>query len=85
MKFKTKTGSIYEINDVTNQVRRADGKAKPADRIRNEWRDIKHHTPVIEGQPVIILYPDSVPLLPGSPPEAEPGTITSPVAEILAC
>lgn len=80
MIFETETGSIYEVDGL--RVRRLDGKGSPTPRIGEGWKEIKDHGPIKVGGHVLLVWPDSVPLLPGSPPEATPATMTSRVVKI---
>jgi hypothetical protein len=81
--FKTATGSTYEVDRENKRVRRVvPGTSGPCknDRIgKGEWLDYLSLSEVALGVNVIIVWPPNVGLLPGSPVDAAPGTVTSPV------
>lgn len=85
MIFITQSGSTYEVNQEQKMVRRLNGKgdATPRQGKDGEWRPFKVMTPVLVGQSVAFVWPSTVPLLPGSEPDAVPATITSPVRSVL--
>ncbi len=80
--FETVSGSAYELDEANRRIRRLRGAHAPRARqgADGEWREYRVVSPVHVGEPVFIFWPkDTTPLLPGSPDEAEPGTITSTV------
>jgi hypothetical protein len=85
MKFTTETGSVYEINTDSKQIRRLNGKLDPTPRMgkAGEWRTY-HSTypdPIEVGSQVIIVWgSDVAPLDPDQP--GTPTTITSQVVSI---
>lgn len=84
-KFVTETGSMYEINTETKQVRRLNGTADPTPRQGKdgEWRKYEYISKPSVGMPVLIMWGSDVKLLPGSPPHATPSTVTSRVEMII--
>jgi hypothetical protein len=64
MKVFTETGSIYEINADSKQIRRLEGKLAPMPRIGKdgEWRTFKEllPDPVQIGSNLIIVWGDDV-------------------------
>jgi hypothetical protein len=77
--FKTRSGSCYELNLTTNQARCL-SSPHPTRIGQGIWHRMEDYT-VRLGYPAVIMLPD-VELLPGSPEEAQPAIITSPVTEI---
>lgn len=80
--FETVSGSAYEIDADRNRIRRLRGAHAPRARqgADGEWREYRAVSPVRVGEPVFIYWPkETTPLLPGSPTEAEPATVTSTV------
>ena len=84
MKFTTHTGSTYEVDDSTKQVRRLTGKADPTPRQGKDgaWRKYADITEARVGQPVVIFWTDEVKPFDDSPPGAMPSTMTSLVTSI---
>lgn len=78
----TQTGSVYEFDEANKRVRRQ-GKERPGQtRAAAEWRPYEKVSVLILGKPMAIVWPSEVPLLKGSPEDAEPGTVTSPVTTV---
>jgi hypothetical protein len=84
MKFSTESGSMYEVNPETKQVRRLIGINDPTLRVGTDgrWRTYLELSPVEIGRPVWIIWTADVPLFDGSPSDAVPGTLTSRVTRI---
>lgn len=86
MQFTTKSGSVYEVDQVNKRIRRLIGVKETTDRQgpEGEWRSYKdlHPSPIQLGSLVMIQWEDTVPLLEGSPEGMSPGTITSKVVSI---
>lgn len=84
MKFKTESGSEYEVNADDKKIRRLFGKVKPTDRqgADGEWKKYEDISDIVVGRSVIVVYGKAEPLLPGSPRHAVPGCVTSRVASV---
>lgn len=81
-RFYTRSGSIYDVDDVLMVARRI-GRPQPnVQRIAPKWQPYKAIMTDGIGAPLFIFWPDDVELLPGSPPEAHPATMTSPIVRI---
>lgn len=82
--FVTISGSAYEIDKISQKIRRLNGQLNPTQRQGNdgEWKSFKSTSDIVVGNSVLIVWPDSVPLLPGSS-GGVPTTLTSPVKEIV--
>lgn len=86
MRFKTETGSIYEIDPKNKKARREAGTKRAGSRFPDDgvWKTYVDVTEVIVGLRVFFHWNVSnTPLLAESPDGAVPLTITSPVVEIL--
>lgn len=84
--FVTASGSVYEVDQEKKQVRRLNGVNDPTPRQGQdgEWRIYKSITPIAVGYVVIIVWDRATtPLLEGSPEDAIPTTMTSPIKEII--
>jgi hypothetical protein len=83
MKFKTQSGSLYEINTDSKQIRILSGNPS---RITNNWKkyaDVHPPIPTI-GQALCVFWdPKDTPLLEGSNSGDAPITITSVIKEIV--
>lgn len=80
--FETKSGSTYEVDVDGRKIRRLTGQKDPQPRQGKdgEWKPFKEVGEIELGRPVAILWdPKTTPLHAGSPSEATPATITSPV------
>lgn len=92
IKFKTYSGSVYEVDQDNKQYRRISGMKDPTPRQSKdgEWRKYASigmfGDNLIEiGQPVFFFYdPKDTPLHEGSDKNASPTTITSYVVEMLS-
>lgn len=90
MKFTTATGSVYEVNTDSKQIRRLTGVKDPTPRQGKdgEWRTYIDTTPIKVGQQLLIRWGDDTEASPeGKILEADgmaviKTTITSPVASI---
>ena len=87
MKFTTETGSIYEVNTDSKQIRRLNGAKDPTPRQGKdgEWRSYLtiFPSPIKVGLGVIIRWGNDTALLPGTEPgSAVPTTITSTVVSV---
>jgi hypothetical protein len=85
MQFKTRSGSLYEIDTTNQQIRRLNGTADPTPRqgADGEYRKYVELFPLVPtvGQSLLIVWDKDV-----IPPPAEgsiPTTITSPVVELI--
>ncbi len=91
MIFRTQSGSQYEINTETKQVRRMLGKIGPTTRQGQdlEWKtyDSIFPDPITVGSSVIIFWPKEIPLLDDTPKEEReisvPTTMTSNVVDVI--
>jgi hypothetical protein len=83
MKFKTQSGSLYEINTDSKNIRRVVGTTETV-RATNEWRKYSKLLPDVPtiGNPLYIFWGNDTPLLEGSLGNI-PITITSVITEIL--
>jgi len=86
MKFKTLTGSTYEIDLTNKKIRRVSGLNDPTQRqgADGDWRNYDEviPSPIEIDKSVVIYWGKDVPLLSGSPSNAIPVTMTSPVVSI---
>lgn len=85
MIFITESGSTYEVDEVLKKVRRLRGQADPTPRQGSDgnWREFDSISPVLVGQPVLIVWP--VPeVVEGVSEDISPvpGTLTSRVQEV---
>lgn len=82
MKFTTESGSSYEVNGC--QIRRVGGINEPTLRQGKDgdWKEAKMIL-VSKGQSAVIFWGEDTFLLPNSPSESIPATITSKVVEII--
>jgi hypothetical protein len=85
MIFKTASGSAYELDAEAKRIRRVEGAVSATRRQGQDgsWREYREVSVVMPGYGVVIVWPDGVPLLPGSPEHAVPATVTSPVTEVF--
>lgn len=86
IKFVTESGSVYEIDSENKLVRRLTGVIDPQPRQGKDgmWKSYADTNGVEVGTSVLFIWPRATtPLLPGSPNNAVPSTVTSPVKEIL--
>ena len=87
MFFRTRSGSMYQIDTIRRRVRRISGAKAPTDRQGRDggwcvYERLEPELPTV-GRVVYIFWPrETTPLLEGSPPDAQPATITSVVALI---
>lgn len=84
--FVTASGSVYEVDQEKKQVRRLNGVNDPTPRQGQdgEWRTYKSMTPILVDRVVIIVWDRATtPLMEGSPEDAIPTTMTSPIKEII--
>lgn len=79
--YTTETGSTYEIDLVKKRARRQSG-LRPATPRSADWRAYEAYT-FVAGNRLLIQWTDSTPLLEGSPTEAHPATLTSPVIDVV--
>ena len=58
MKFETESGSLYEVDEEANKVRRLIGVKDPTPRQGKdgEWKSYMEHTPVVVGKGVVFLW-----------------------------
>jgi hypothetical protein len=85
MKFKTMSGTIYEVDWVSKKVRRLSGTADPTLRQGKdgEWKAFDHMR-VCVGECTLIQWdPETTPLLDGNG-IGIPATLTSKVIEIIS-
>ena len=86
MKFRTYTGSVYEVDQQGKRIRRLTGKNEPTSRQGkdNEWRDYRELILTVGKSAWIFWDPKTTPLLDGNVDEnACPTTVTSEVIEII--
>ena len=90
MKFITKSGSVYEINTESKEIRRLNGKNDPTPRQGpdGQWRkyvDI-FPDPVEVGKSLVIRWGDDTKPLPETPTDEGlliiPTTVTSPIQSL---
>ncbi len=81
IRIKTRSGSVWQIDTVTKQIRRH-GAAGITARADGEWRTYEALGPLKMGKPLLIRWPDAVPRLPGSCPDSIPYTVTSDIIEL---
>jgi len=81
MIFKTLSGSAYEVDATKLQIRRLYGALEPTARTGQDgaWKPYVSLSDVAVGHPVLIHWANEEPKEAG----ALPGTLTSPVVEIL--
>lgn len=84
-KFHTETGSVYQVNTNSKQIRRLTGVRDPQPRQGKdgEWKTYIELLLDVGMNAVIFWDPASTPLHEGSPAGAAPSTITSKVVEII--
>jgi hypothetical protein len=65
MRFETKSGSIYEVDETNKRVRRVSGIMPGTSRVGNDgqWKAYYEISPVVVGQPVLIIWKSDMPLL----------------------
>lgn len=84
MKAITESGSVYEINQDTKQIRRLEGKVSPTTRVGKDgdWRTYKEimPDPIQSGRNLIIVWGDDVPAL--TEAGGIPTTLTSPIVKV---
>ena len=93
MKFRTESGSTYEVDVENKRVRRLAGTNPATSRQGKDgdWRDFIAATPISVGLPVLFIWSGNTPLLEktmemltkGLLGETIPGTVTSPIEEML--
>ena len=86
MKFRTRSGSVYELDEVNKRARQLEGK-RSSQRATPEWRDYDDAL-VVVGLPAFISWTSATPLLEETVAEgledvARPATQTSQVLEII--
>lgn len=84
MRFRTRTGSIYEVDGL--RIRKLHG-GSGTKRVTDEWRDFVYTSPIEVGRPVYIHWGtgrDAVSDELGTPADCDPSrlTITSVVEEL---
>jgi hypothetical protein len=84
MKFKTESGSEYEVNTDKKEIRRLSGNADPTLRQGRDgdWKSYEDISEIVVGRSVIVFHTKNTSLFSGSPKYAIPGTITSRVTNI---
>jgi hypothetical protein len=85
LKFKTVSGSLYEINTDSKKIRRVSGTTETV-RATNNWKEYDSlipDTPIVGKQLYIWWNTKNTPLLAGSKEGSVPVTITSIVSEIV--
>ena len=85
MKFRTYTGSVYEVDQQGKRIRRLTGKNEPTSRQGkdNEWRAYNDLILNVGRSAWIFWDPKTTPLLDGSL-GGSPTTVTSEVIEIIS-
>lgn len=78
MRFETESGSIYVVDETAKTVR----VMKKGERLGVAPRNYVWMAPVAVGRRVLIQWPEGTPLLPGSPPDLTPGSLT---ARVVSC
>jgi len=66
MRFETKSGSIYEVDETNKQVRRVSGLCAGTERLGNDgnWKTYREiSNPIVVGQPVLIVWTNDAQLL----------------------
>ena len=83
MQFKTKSGSVYEL-DMNNKMARAitQSKPHPSVRLTGQWRPFLD-VEVEVGKSAWIYWTVATPPLPGTEEPSMPATVTSEVVEII--
>jgi hypothetical protein len=85
MKFRTRSGSLYELDEANKRARMLEGR-RTSNRLTNEWRPYTDAL-VKVGLSAFITWTDDTPLLEATEPGfwdwANPATQTSVVVEIL--
>lgn len=81
MIFRTKTGSVYEVDEKQKLARRLSGTGTGTERANSHWRAYAT-ADVTLGHPAWITWTEDTNLLEGSPDGAIPATVTSTVVEI---
>jgi hypothetical protein len=86
IRFTTISGSCYEVDQENKLIRRLSGRNSPTHRQgkEGEYRKYAGISSIVVGNPVLIKWLSDTPLLPGSPEQAIPATMTSQVEEILS-
>lgn len=82
MKFTTYSGSIYQVDDANKRIRRMHGVKPPTERQGNDWKTYASISAIEVGKPVLIVWGSDTPLLPDSPKDAIPTTMTNTVKSI---
>lgn len=82
--FKTETNSVYVVDEKEKLIMRKSGENSPTDRQGQDGVFKKYETisNIEVGKRVIIDWGGGEELFEGSPSDATPVTLTSPVAEI---
>lgn len=80
---ETESGSLYEFDLYGKRVRRLQGRINPTPRMgqEGEWKSYQSITPLLVGVQVMIQWPATTPLLPGSDGDV-PTTLTSRVVAL---
>lgn len=78
----TATGSVYEFDEVNKRVRRIGKEHPDQTRAAGEWRPYEEVSVLVLGKEMAIVWPSTVTLLEGSPEDALPSTVTSPVVSV---
>ena len=84
MKFRTRSGSVYELDEARKMARQVEG-CRSSERLTNQWRPYVDAM-VVVGLSAFITWTSDTPLLAesaGFEDVAKPATQTSEVVEIL--
>jgi hypothetical protein len=82
MKIVT-SGSVYEVDQKESRIRRLEGKLDPTKRVGNdgEWKQYHSLSDIKIGQCILIIWNEDIEPL--AIEGTSPGTMTSPVVEII--
>lgn len=85
MKFKTETGSIYEVDTQNSRARRVSGVTAATKRFNDGWRNYVNVSPIEVGGYVVFIWDtkDTPPIVDLGGMPSVPITTTSRVTEIL--
>jgi len=86
IKFETYSGSLYEVDDDTKQVRRLIGVKNPTPRQGKdgEWKKFTTHSQIVAGLSVCFIWHIESDILSQNMAEiAAKTTVTSPVKKVL--
>jgi hypothetical protein len=84
IRFETRSGSVYEVDQKEQRIRRLGGPDDPQPRQGDdgEWKAYRSISPIELGRCVLVCWPTGTPLHDGSPQYALPCTLTSEVVQV---